>query len=150
MKKMFALVLALVMVIGLMPVGHVHAEEAIKAIGEKVTSVEADVEYVICLAGTMNALTNEQGSTGWGTHTLATATCSGEIQDKFIWTLETAEGGFKVKNVNGYINVSRNTANLNETGHVFELTYTDNGWAIKSLETNEYFNNLGDSGSIGG
>ena len=150
MKKMFALVLALVMVIGLMPVGHVHAEEAIKAIGEKVTSVEADVEYVICLAGTMNALTNEQGSGAWGTHTLATANCSGELQDKFIWTLEAAEGGFKLRNVNGYATVSRNAADLDETGHVFELTYTDDVWAIKSLETNEYFNNLGDSGSIGG
>ena len=150
-KRFLSLLLAFVMVVGLMPMGHVHAEgEIIKSLGEKVTSVEAGIDYAICIAGTINALTNEQGSTSWGTHTLATATVSGEIQDKSIWTLETAEGGFKVKNANGYLNISRNTASLNETGHVFELAYTDAGWTIKSLETNEYGNNLGDSGSIGG
>ena len=151
-KRFLSLLLALVMVITLMPLGHVHAEgETVKVLGEKVTSVEADVQYVICLAGTMNAVTNEQGSNGWGTHTLATANCSGQIQAKSIWTLETADGGFKLKNVGGYANVSRNTANLNETGHLFELVYHEGaGWAIKSLETNEYFNNLDDSGSIGG
>ena len=149
--RFLSLLLALVMVIGMMPMGHVHAEEVVKTIGEKVTSVEADVSYVICLSGSMSALTNAQGSNAWGTHTLATESCGGEIQDKMIWTLEAVEGGFKIKNVGGYLNISRNAASLNETGHVFELVYHEGaGWAIKSLETNEYGNNLGDSGSIGG
>ena len=150
--RFLSLLLALVMVIGLMPAAHVHAGDAVyPKVGEKVSSVEANATYVICLNGTMNALTNAQGSGSWGTHTLATAACGDIATTGMLWTLETAEGGYKIKNENGYLNISRNTATLNETGHVFELVYHgDAGWAIKSLESNEYGNNLGDSGSIGG
>ena len=150
-KRYLSLLLALVMVIGLMPVGHAHAEgETFMVIGEKATTVEANGVYVICLTGTMQALTNQQGSNAWGTHTLVTAVCSDIAEAKNMWTLESAEGGYKLHNANGYLAVSRNTAELNETGHVFEFVYSENGWAIKSLETNEYFNNLGSTGSIGG
>jgi hypothetical protein len=140
------------MVIGLMPMGHVHAEEQIfHVIGDQVTTVEASGTYVICIAGTKNALSNQQGSGAWGTHTLATGACDKIADARILWTLEPAEGGYKLKNESGYLNISRNTASLNETGHVFELVYHEGaGWAIKSLETNEYGNNLGDSGSIGG
>ena len=61
--RILSLLLALVMVIGLMPVGHVHAEEEIfHVIGDQVTTVEANGTYVICIAGTKNALSNQQGS----------------------------------------------------------------------------------------
>ena len=151
-KRFLSLLLALVMVIGLMPMSHAHAEgETFHTIVEKVTEVEADAVYVICIAGTKNALSNQQGSGAWGTHTLATGACDKIADERILWTLESAEGGYKIKNVNGYLNISRNSASLNETGHIFELVYhEDGGWAIKSLETNEYGNNLGDSGSIGG
>ena len=151
-KRFLSLLLALVMVIGLMPMSHAHAEgETFHTIVEKVTEVEADAVYVICIAGTKNALSNQQGSSAWGTHTLATGTCDKVADERILWTLESAEDGYKIKNVNGYLNISRNSASLNETGHIFELVYhEDGGWAIKSLETNEYGNNLGDSGSIGG
>ena len=156
MKKNFnrflSLLLALVMVVGLMPIGHVHAEgEIFHVIGDQVTTVEENGTYVICIAGTKNALSNQQGSGAWGTHTLATGACDKIADARILWTLEAVEGGFKIKNENGYLNISRNAASLNETGHVFELVYHEGaGWAIKSLETNEYGNNLGDSGSIGG
>ena len=150
--RFLSLLLALVMVIGLMPVGHVHAEEEIfHVIGDQVTNVEANGTYVICIAGTKNALSNQQGSGAWSTHTLATGACDKIADARILWTLESAEGGYKLKNESGYLNISRNTASLNETGHIFELVYHEGaGWAIKSLETNEYGNNLGDSGSIGG
>ena len=150
--RFLSLLLALVMVIGLMPVGHVHAEEEIfHVIGDQVTTVEANGTYVICIAGTKNALSNQQGSSAWSTHTLATGACDKIADARILWTLESAEGGYKLKNESGYLNISRNTASLNETGHIFELVYHEGaGWAIKSLETNEYGNNLGDSGSIGG
>ena len=150
--RFLSLLLALVMVVGLMPAAHVHAEDATyPKVGEKVTSVEANATYIICLNGSMRALTNSQGSGAWGTHTLATAACGDIATTGMLWTLESVEGGYKIKNENGYLNISRNTASLNETGHVFELVcHGDAGWAIKSLETNEYGNNLGDSGSIGG
>ena len=150
--RFLSLLLALVMVIGMMPVGHVHAEEEIfHVIGDQVTTVEANGTYVICIAGTKNALSNQQGSGAWSTHTLATGACDKIADARILWTLESAEGGYKLKNESGYLNISRNTASLNETGHIFELVYHEGaGWAIKSLETNEYGNNLGDSGSIGG
>ena len=150
--RFLSLLLALVMVIGLMPMGHVHAEEQIfHVIGDQVTTVEANGTYVICIAGTKNALSNQQGSGAWSTHTLATGACDKIADARILWTLEAVEGGYKIKNENGYLNISRNSASLNETGHVFELVYHEGaGWAIKSLETNEYGNNLGDSGSIGG
>ena len=152
LKRFLSLLLALVMVIGLMPVGHAHAEEqTYLKIAEQVAEVEANASYVICLHGTKNALTNQQGSGAWGTHTLATAACGDFAEAQNLWTLETAEGGYKLKNAGGYLNIERNAANVNETGHIFELVYHGNdGWAIKSLATNEYGNNLGDSGSIGG
>ena len=150
--RFLSLLLALVMVVGLMPMGHVHAEEEIfHVIGDQVTTVEANGTYVICIAGTKNALSNQQGSSAWSTHTLATGACDKIADARILWTLEPAEGGYKLKNESGYLNISRNSASLNETGHVFELVYHEGaGWAIKSLETNEYGNNLGDSGSIGG
>ena len=150
--RFLSLLLALVMVVGLMPMGHVHAEEEIfHVIGDQVTTVEANGTYVICIAGTKNALSNQQGSGAWSTHTLATGACDKIADARILWTLESAEGGYKLKNESGYLNISRNSASLNETGHVFELVYHEGaGWAIKSLETNEYGNNLGDSGSIGG
>ena len=51
--RFLSLLLALVMVIGLMPVGHAHAEEAetVLVLGEMVTSLDAlvaDSDYVIC------------------------------------------------------------------------------------------------------
>ena len=152
LKRFLSLLLALVMVIGLMPVGHVHAEEqTYLKITELAAEVEANASYVICLHGTKNALTNQQGSGAWGSHTLATAACGDFAEAQNLWTLETAEGGYKLKNAGGYLNIERNAANVNETGHIFELVYHGNdGWAIKSLATNEYGNNLGDSGSIGG
>ena len=150
--RFLSLLLALVMVVGLMPMGHVHAEEELfHVIGDQVTIVEANGTYVICIAGTKNALSNQQGSSAWSTHTLATGACDKIADARILWTLEPAEGGYKLKNESGYLNISRNSASLNETGHVFELVYHEGaGWAIKSLETNEYGNNLGDSGSIGG
>ena len=150
--RFLSLLLALVMVVGLMPMGHVHAEEQIfHVIGDQVTTVEENGTYVICIAGTKNALSNQQGSGAWSTHTLATGACDKIADARILWTLEPAEGGYKLKNESGYLNISRNSASLNETGHVFELVYHEGaGWAIKSLETNEYGNNLGDSGSIGG
>ena len=151
-KRFLSLLLAFVMVIGMFPMMHAHAEEETYiAIGEKVTSVEANATYVICLHGTMNALSNQQGRGDWGTHTLATGACDKLADARILWTLEPAEGGYKLKNASGYLNISRNSASLNETGHVFDLVNNgDDGWAIKSLDTNEYGNNLGDSGSIGG
>ena len=53
LKRFLSLLLALVMVIGLMPVGHVHAEEqTYLKIAEQVAEVEANASYVICLHGT--------------------------------------------------------------------------------------------------
>ena len=150
--RCLSLLLALVLVIGLMPVSHAHAqEEVFLVLGGQASAVEENGVYVICLHGTQNALTNRQGANSWGTHTLATAACGTTVGEESLWTLEAAEGGYRMKNVNGYLAVSRNAAELNETGHVFELVYHgDSGWAIKSLDSNEYFNNLGGSGSIGG
>lgn len=141
------------MVIGLMPVGHVHAEEeTVPLAAQMVTEVEANATYVIYLHDTSKALTNEKGSTNWGTNTLALVACGRIPEAKHMWTLETAEGGYKLKNANGYLTVSRNKAELNETGHVFDFVYyADAGWSIQSVETSEFFNHLGgDSNSIGG
>ena len=152
-KRFLSLLLALVMVIGLMPMSHAHAEgETFHTIVEKVTEVEADAVYVICIAGTKNALSNQQGSGAWGTHTLATGACDKIADERIMWTLESAEGGFKLKNANGYLTISRNAGSLNETGHVFELVYIEGqGWTIKSLDSNDYCNNLGGYNScIGG
>ncbi|MBQ4551197.1 MAG: discoidin domain-containing protein, partial [Oscillospiraceae bacterium] len=152
-KRFLSLLLALVMVIGLMPVGHVHAEEeTVPLAAQMVTEVEANATYVIYLHDTSKALTNEKGSTNWGTNTLALVACGRIPEAKHMWTLETAEGGYKLKNANGYLTVSRNIAELNETGHVFDFVYyADAGWTIQSVETSEFFNHLGgDSNSIGG
>ena len=113
-------------------------------------TVKANGIYVIYLHGSKNALTNQQGSGDWGTHTLATAACGGEAKAETMWILEPSGDGYKLKNGDKYAIVSRNTANLNDTGHVFSLTYTNDGWTIKSNDTNEYFNNLNNSGSLGG
>ncbi len=57
-KRFLSLLLALVMVIGLMPVSHAHAEEeTYLKISEQVTSVGENATYVIALAGTRKALT---------------------------------------------------------------------------------------------
>ena len=150
--RFLSLLLALVMVIGLMPVSHVHAEEtAFPKVGEKVSEVAADATYVITIHGTMNALTTAQGSGAWSTHTLATSGCGEYAAANMLWTLESVEGGWKIKSESGYLLINRNAANVDETGHTFELVnHGDDGWAIKSLDSNEYGNNLGDSGSIGG
>ena len=66
-KRFLSLLLALVMVIGLMPMSHAHAEDAtLQMISEQVTSVEENANYVIALAGTKKALTNGDGRTDWG------------------------------------------------------------------------------------
>ena len=47
-KRFLSLLLAFVMVLGMFPMMHAHAEEETYfAIGEKVTSVEANATYVI-------------------------------------------------------------------------------------------------------
>ena len=49
-KRFLSLLLALVMVIGLMPMSHAHAEDAtLQMISEQVTSVEENANYVIAL-----------------------------------------------------------------------------------------------------
>ena len=82
-KRFLSLLLALVMVIGLMPVGHAHA---FWKITEQVAEVEANASYVICLHGTKNALTNQQGSGAWSSHTLATAACGEIAESRNPWT----------------------------------------------------------------
>lgn len=152
-KRFLSLLLALVMVLGMMPPSHVHAEEGetFSLITEKVSLVKADRTYVICLAGSMKAMTNKQGSGAWNTNTLVTAVLTNKAAEtKNMWTLEAAQGGYKIKNGDKYLEVKRNAAELTDNGHVFELVHTNAGWTIKSLANNEYFNNLGSSGSIGG
>ena len=152
-KRFLSLLLALVMVIGLMPMSHAHAEEeTYLKISEQVTSVEENATYVIALAGTRKALTNGDGRTDWGHHTMLLSDFGTFANATNLWTLEPAEGGFKLKNANGYLTISRNAGSLNETGHVFELVYIEGqGWTIKSLDSNEYCNNLGGYNScIGG
>ena len=152
-KRFLSLLLALVMVIGLMPMSHVHAEDAtLQMISEQVTSVEENATYVIALAGTTKALTNGDGRTDWGHHTMLLSDFGVCADATNLWTLESAEGGFKLKNANGYLAISRNAGSLDENGHVFELVYQEGqGWTIKSLESNEYCNNLGGYNScIGG
>ena len=152
-KRFLSLLLALVMVIGLMPMSHVRAEEeTYLKISEQVTSVEENATYVIALAGTRKALTNGDGRTDWGHHTMLLSDFGTFANATNLWTLEPAEGGFKLKNANGYLTISRNAGSLNETGHVFELVYIEGqGWTIKSLDSNEYCNNLGGYNScIGG
>ena len=152
-KRFLSLLLALVMVIGLMPMSHAHAEEeTYLKISEQVTSVEENATYVIALAGTRKALTNGDGRTDWGHHTMLLSDFGTFANATNLWTLEPAEGGFKLKNANGYLAISRNAGSLDEDGHVFELVYQEGqGWTIKSLESNEYCNNLGGYNScIGG
>ena len=152
-KRFLSLLLALVMVIGLMPMSHAHAEDAtLQMISEQVTSVEENANYVIALAGTKKALTNGDGRTDWGHHTMLLSDFGVCADATNLWTLEPAEGGFKLKNANGYLAISRNAGSLDEDGHVFELVYQEGqGWTIKSLKSNEYCNNLGGyNSSIGG
>ena len=152
-KRFLSLLLALVMVIGLMPMSHAHAEDAtLQMISEQVTSVEENANYVIALAGTKKALTNGDGRTDWGHHTMLLSDFGVCADATNLWTLESAEGGFKLKNANGYLAISRNAGSLDENGHVFELVYQEGqGWTIKSLKSNEYCNNLGGyNSSIGG
>ena len=152
-KRFLSLLLALVMVIGLMPISHAHAEEnTLQMISEQVTSVEENATYVIALSGTKKALTNGDGRTDWGHHTMLLSDFGVCADATNLWTLEPAEGCFKLKNASGYLTISRNAGSLDETGHVFELVYHDGqGWTIKSLKSNEYCNNLGGYNScIGG
>ena len=152
-KRFLSLLLALVMVIGLMPMSHAHAEEeTYLKISEKVTSVEENATYVIALAGTKKALTNGDGRTDWGHHTMLLSDFGTFANATNLWTLEPAEGGFKLKNANGYLTINTNAGSLNETGHVFELVCIEGqGWTIKSLDSKEYCNNLGGYNScIGG
>lgn len=152
-KRFLSLLLALVMVLGMMPMGQAKAEEGetFSLISEKVSLVKDGGTYVICLAGSMKAMTNERGAQDWNTHTLATAMCQNRAAEaKNMWTLEAVQGGYKIKNGDKYLEVNRNIAKLTDNGHVFALVHTNAGWTIKSLTNNEYFNNLGGKGSIGG
>ena len=146
-KRFVSLMLALIMVIALMPVGHVHAEEeTVRVPGGMVTEVAANETYLIALHGTGKYLTNQAGSGAWGTHTLSMAD-SNVAEAKNTWTLIPEGEGYKIQNELGYLALGNNSLDFSETGDIFTLNYLgDDGWTIGAVCSDgvmRYFNHLG-------
>ena len=156
-KRFLSLLLALVMVLGMFPMGHAHAEETVNVLSKPVTEVQADVEYEIFFGGrTVHASIKQRRN--------FTALDSGEpgataiaSDAKYIWTLKAAEDGYKIYSAaaDKYVKMIKNTAALVDEAEaqIFDFTYHADGgnFDIKARgEQFGYFNNLGDENVIGG
>ena len=159
-KRFLSLLVALVMVIGMMPMGHVHAEgETVNILSKPVTEVQADVEYELFFNGNRGVYAGTAtrgGYTGLDSGGISTTEIQGNA--RYIWTLKAVEeGGYRIYNANQqkYIKIAHDTASLVDEAeaNIFDFTYhADAGaFAIKAQGVDSgYFNNLGGQNIIGG
>ena len=116
----------------------------------KATTLEDGATYVLRVYNTSYALSSDTGRGDWGTQTLAFQYNALTANTKHMWTLEKVDGGYKLKNANGYLNLGApaagkrgtNAAYLNTTGEVFTLAYTTTGWTVMN-PSGQYINALG-------
>ena len=108
------------------------------------TALEDGATYIMRVYNTNQALSSDRGRRDWNTNTLAFQTNNLTAETKHLWTLEQVNGGYKIRNANGYLNLGTgdNAAYLNNTGEVFTLTYHSNGWSIGN-SSGRYINALG-------
>ena len=123
---------------------------------EKATELEAGATYIMRVHGSQYVLSaNVTTHTAWGANNRAYELNANLTPNAaHLWTLETADGGFKLKNGDSYLALgnTNNHSELNTTGEVFTLTYTDSGWTICNPYS-RYINALGGnvaSASVGG
>lgn len=111
---------------------------------DKSTAIEDGATYILRVYNTNYALSSNAGSEAWGTNTLAFESNSLTANEEHMWTLEAVDGGYKIKNANGYLNLGtgNNTGYVAETGEVFTFTSTTTGWTICN-QSGEYINALG-------
>lgn len=109
----------------------------------KVTALENGATYIIRVYNTSYALSANSGRGDWGTTTRAYEYNALTANTAHMWTLEASGNGYKLKNSAGYLNLGtgNNTAYLNSTGEVFNITYTSSGWTIGNGSV--YVNALG-------
>ena len=116
----------------------------------KTTVLEDGATYILRVYNTSYALSSDTGRGDWGTQTLAFQYNALTVNTKHMWTLEAADGGYKLKNANGYLNLGApaagkqgsNAAYLNTTGEVFTLLSTSTGWTVMN-PSGQYINALG-------
>ena len=111
---------------------------------EKTTELEAGATYIIRVFDTNYALSSNSGRGDWGTTTRAFEQNNLTANEKHLWTLEAAEGGYKLKSADGYLSLGtgNNAATLGTDGEIFTITYTDTGWTIGN-QSGRYINALG-------
>lgn len=109
----------------------------------KATTLENGATYIIRVYNTSYALSSNSGRGDWGTTTRAYEYNALTANTAHMWTLEASGNGYKLKNDAGYLNLGtgNNSAYLNSTGEVFNITYTSTGWTIGNGSV--YVNALG-------
>ena len=109
----------------------------------KATTLENGATYIIRAYNTSYALSSNAGRGDWGTTTRAYEYNALTANTAHMWTLEASGNGYKLKNDAGYLNLGtgNNSAYLNSTGEVFNITYTSTGWTIGNGSV--YVNALG-------
>ena len=109
----------------------------------KATTLENGATYIIRVYNTSYAISSNAGRGDWGTTTRAYEYNALTANTAHMWTLEASGNGYKLKNDAGYLNLGtgNNSAYLNSTGEVFNITYTSTGWTIGNGSV--YVNALG-------
>jgi hypothetical protein len=116
---------------------------------QAVTAFENDTQYIIVntRAGkTMtNATTTSAAAAGAGSGLSLNGTRDNVI-DTAIWTIESANGGYKVKDVNGkYLTVTANGASVTDSESIVSIARNGSSWTIS--QNGAYLNDFGGSGT---
>ena len=150
--RFLSLLLAVVMVLGMFPVGHVHAAETVNVLSIPVTDVEADVEYELFFNGDRGVYAGtvtRNGHTGLDSGSVSATAI--QSNTRYIWTLKAADnGGYRIYNANQkkYIKIAQNTASIvnEDEANIFDFTYDAEvgAFAIKAQGVEYgYLKNLG-------
>ena len=140
-KRFLSLLLVLVMVIALMPAGHVHAASQVAAAAATdlgLANVGDSAKFVIVSAVSpslemvANVGTNGSGQTGFE---LAPRSDAGDPADNAVWTITKVENGYTVSNGGLNVAVKPNHQVALEEGAVVQIKKGNNGtddWVIYS------------------
>ena len=116
---------------------------------QAVTAFENGIQYIIVntRAGkTMtNAATTSAAAAGAGTGLSLSGTRDNVI-DTAIWTIESANGGYKVKDANGrYLTVTANGASVTDAESIVSIARNGSTWTIS--QNGAYLNDFGGGGT---
>ncbi|MBR5616939.1 MAG: discoidin domain-containing protein [Oscillospiraceae bacterium] len=156
-KRFLSLMLAFVMVLGMFPMGHAHAEgEAVNVLSKPVSEVQADAEYQLFYGGNRGvhgSVNTRGGFTGLDTGgNMSTTAIAGNAG--YIWTLKAADGGYRLYSAHArkYAKLAGSTASMEDEADasIFVFEYDAAGtFKIKTVD-GLYFNNLGGQNIMGG